>query len=127
MVGGSIQEVTIAGRTFAATSDNDSSRNLGGKQNENQPNGNGTTRLIQNTMGWSITGLSLAINDLNDDQEFIQDLADSKEYHPMSVTYASGAVYQGTGQVLGEINFSNQSTTVGLDLGGPNKLERQAS
>lgn len=125
MVGGSIQEVTLDGRTFAVPSDNDSSRNLGGKQNENQPNGNGTTRLVQNTMGWSITGLSLAVSDLNDDQEFIQDLADSKDYFPVSVTYASGAVMQGTGQVLGEVNFSNQSTTVGVDLGGPSKLERQ--
>lgn len=124
-VGGPIEEITIAGRSFAVAGDVDASRMLGGKTNEVASNGNGTARKIESINPWSLNGLNLSIDDMAGDQEFLQDVADRKDFVPMSVTMASGAVYQGRGQITGEISFSNQNTTASVGLSGPQKLERQ--
>lgn len=124
-IGGSIDSVTIAGRTFSVTGDADTGRKLGGYENETQPNGDGTARQIKSRVAWSVTGLVVSCNDANGDQEFLQDLSDRNGNEPITVAYASGDVYQGEGTVNGELAFSNQSATAALDLGGPGKLTKQ--
>lgn len=124
-VGGSIESVSIKGREFPVAADADASQKLGGKENENQMNGNGTARLIKTTVPWSITGIVASIDDTRGDQQFLQEIADSLEYVPMSVTYASGVTVQGTGQITGELVFSSQASTVTLEIGGPGKLTAQ--
>lgn len=125
-VGGSIESISIAGRYFAVAADSDSQRNLGGASNEVQPNGDGATaRTIKTKMAWSISDINVAISDDAGDHEFLQDLADGNADFPMSITYASGEVYQGTGQITGEIQLGNQAQTASISLSGPGKLTKQ--
>jgi hypothetical protein len=123
--GGSIESVSLAGRIFAVAADADTNRQMGGFNNEYQANGDGTGRQVKTRVGWSITGLAVVVDDDRGDDEFLQDLQDRKDFYPVAVTYASGAVYQGTGQITGEPTTSSQSTTKPLDLMGPGKLTPQ--
>jgi len=124
-IGGSIEEVTMNGRTFAVAADADSNRFLGGFVNDVQANGNGSARLIKTRTPWKLDGLSLDIDDDNGDDEFIQDLIDNGGFFPISITYASGAVYQGTGTVVDESDTSSQSATKAVSLKGTQKLTKQ--
>lgn len=125
-IGGSIQEVSILGRSFAVASDADTQRKLGGFQNEKQGNGNGSSRTIKTRNGWSLTGLMLEINDSRGDQEYLQEIADMKDDVPISVTYADDSVYSGTGTIVDELNFGNMATTASVSFGGTGKLARQS-
>lgn len=124
-IGGSIESVTLDGREFAVPADADVNRKLGGSENELQMNGNGTGRLIKNTTGWALDGLSIETDDSRDDQSFIQELADRNDFFPVAITYASGITYQGTGQVIGENPASSQSATQTVSLMGPGKMTKQ--
>tara|TARA_R100000541_G_scaffold18689_2_gene28556 strand:+ start:7864 stop:8244 length:381 start_codon:yes stop_codon:yes gene_type:complete len=123
--GGSIESVGLDGRTFAVAADADSQRRLGGYTNEHQDNGDGTGRIIKTRQGWMIDGLQLAVDDLRDDHEFLQDLADAKDYFTVDITYASGAVYQGPGMITGDLQTSSQSTTASVTLTGQGRLTKQ--
>ena len=124
-VGGSLQEITIAGRTFAATSDADVARKLGGFENTTEPNGNGSARQIKNRVAWMLSGIVVDCDDLNEDHEFLQDIADGNLDVPITALYASGQVYQGTGTINGELQYNNQAGSAQFDLGGPGKLTPQ--
>lgn len=123
--GGSIESVGLSGRTFAVAADADSNRKLGGTENEVQMNGDGTGRLIKTRVGWMLDGLTLAVDDLRDDQEFLEVLKSRNDFFVIDVTYASGAVYSGLGQITGEMTVSSQSTTAAVTLGGPGQLTKQ--
>lgn len=123
--GGSIESVGLSGRTFAVAADADSNRKLGGTENEVQMNGDGTGRLIKTRVGWMLDGLTLAVDDLRGDQEFLEDLKSRNDFFVIDVTYASGAVYSGRGQITGEMTVSSQSTTAAVTLGGPGQLTKQ--
>lgn len=124
-VGGSIESVSLGGRLFAVAADADSNRKLGGWENEIQPNGDGTVRLIKTRTGWVLDGLTVSIDDTRGDAEYLQDLQDAKDLFAVSITYASGITYQGTGQITGETQVSSQNTTAALALGGEGKLTQQ--
>lgn len=123
--GGSIESVGLAGRTFSVAADADSNRKLGGFENEVQMNGDGTGRLIKTRVGWMLDGLTISIDDLRGDHEYLQDLADRTDFFAVDITYASGAVYSGTGQITGEAQVASQATTASLSLHGPGKLTQQ--
>ena len=125
-VGGSIQEVALSGRVFAVAADAEAQRKLGGYENEVQPNGDGmTARLIKTRVAWMIDGLSLEMDDSRGDHEFLQNLTNENEYFPVSITYASGETYSGTGQVTGETQTSSQSAMASVSLMGAGILSRQ--
>jgi len=124
-VGGSIESVTLDGRIFPVAFDADISRKLGGFENENMPNGDGTSRLIKTRVLWSLAGVQVEADDSRGDHEFIQALADRNDYFPIALTYASGDTYQGTGQISGENTASSQSATLTVDLSGPGSLTKQ--
>lgn len=124
-VGGSLEEITLDGRSFAVTSDADVTRVLGGSENEQQPNGDGSARLIKTRKPWMLGNVVISIDDTRGDHEFLQDLADRKTNYPCSATYASGEVWQGTGQIVGEFQASSAATTSTVSLSGPGKLTRQ--
>ncbi len=123
--GGSIQSVNITGRTFSVTSDADSNRKMGGSTNEFQSNGDGTGRLIKTREGWTLDGIRLSVDDLRGDQEFLQARADENDFFPISITYASGAIYSGLGQITGDLQASSMSTTCEVTLMGPGSLKKQ--
>ena len=122
--GGSIQSVSIAGRTFSVTADSDSNRKLGGFENNPEPNGDGTARDIKTRVMWNVDGMSISIDDDRGDQEFLQDVADGADA-VIAITYASGAVYQGSGNLTGDIASASQSTSLPINLMGPGKLTKQ--
>lgn len=124
-VGGSIESVTLDGRTFSVAADADSNRKLGGYENEVQANGDKTSRLIKNVVPSSIDGLTLSIDDTRGDAEYLQELQDRKDFWPATITYASGVVYQGSVQIVGETAISSQSATAAVALMGDGPLTQQ--
>ena len=124
-VGGSIESVTLDGQTFAVAADSEAQRNLGGFGNEVQANGNGTVRLIKSRKPWSITGLSIEVDDVRGDDEDLQALQNRKTVFPIAIQFASGVIYQGVGQIVGDNQTSSQSATKSIDLMGPGELTPQ--
>lgn len=123
--GGSIESVTFAGRTFSVAFDADSQRKLGGFENEVASNGDGTARLLKTRVSWMLGDLTVSIDDLAGDPEFLQDLADGNDFFAVTISYASGAIYQGTGQIEGEVQTSSANATAALSLMGTGVLSLQ--
>ena len=128
--GGSIESVSIRGRTFAVAADADASRKLGGFSNALEMNGNGTARVIKTREGWALTGIVVDVNDTRADQEFLQDIADGVNadvngFFTMGITYASGATYSGRGILTEQLEYSSMKTTCSLSLQGPGELTKQ--
>ena len=124
-VGGSIESVTLDGRNFAVAADAEAQRKLGGFENEVQSNGDGTARIIKTRVPLSLDGLTLETDDSRGDQEFLQDISDRNDFFPIAITYASGFTYQGTAQVVGEMQASSQAATTAVSLMGPGILTKQ--
>jgi len=124
-VGGSIESVTLEGRTFAVASDADVSRKLGGFENEIQANGDGSARLVKTRIPLALDGLMVQCDDSRADNEFLQDLANSNDFFPIAITYASGDTYQGTAQISGELAISSQAATASVSLMGQGILTKQ--
>lgn len=124
-VGGSIESVTFDGREFGVAADAEAQRKLGGWENEVQMNGNGTARMVKTRAPLSIDGLTLDTDDDRGDQEFIQELANRNDFFPISITFASGITYQGTAQIVGELQASSQSAMTTVSITGPGQLTKQ--
>ncbi len=124
-VGGSIESVSIRGRLFPVASDADVTRKLGGFETEVQANGDGTARIVKSRVPWSVDGLSIEINDDRADHEFLQEITGGNDFVAISITFASGVVYQGRGVVSGELGASSQNATAGITLSGPGELTQQ--
>jgi hypothetical protein len=125
MVGGSIESITLDGRNFSVAADAESQRKLGGFENEIQANGDGSARLIKTRVPLSIDGLTLNTDDVRGDHEFLQALSDGNAFFPIAITYASGEIYQGSAQIVGETQASSQNATTAVSLMGPGILTRQ--
>lgn len=123
-VGGSIETVSIRGRSFSIAHDADGSRILGGYESEVQPNGDGTVRKIKMRKPWSLGGLSFSIDDDLEDQEFLQDRANENVMQAVEVTFASGVVMYAEGTVTGEVSMATQNATSSLTLSGPGLLSQ---
>lgn len=124
-VGGSIESVALDGRTFSVAADAEAQRKLGGFENEVQANGDGTARIIKTRVPLMIDGLTLSVDDSRGDHEFLQALANRKDFFPISLTYASGQTYQGRAIITGELPASSQNATAAVSLSGPGILTRQ--
>lgn len=125
-IGGSIESISLSGRSFAVAADAESQRKLGGFENEVQANGDGATaRLIKTVVPLMIDGLTVEVDDDRGDHEFLQDLSNRNDFFPISITFASGSTYQGTAQLVGEVQASSQSATAAITLSGPGILTRQ--
>lgn len=124
-IGGSIESVSLSGKGFAVAADADTQRKLGGYENEVSANGDGTARLIKTRVVMSVTGLTISIDDDRGDHEFLQELADRNAFFPVAIVYASGAIWQGTAQITGELAFGSQNATASIDLSGTGNLTLQ--
>ena len=124
-VGGSIESVTINGRTYPVAADAEAQVKLGGFENEVQSNGNGSARTIKTRVPWSITGLNIEVDHTRGDAEEIQAVANLTTDVSVSVTFADGTIYSGTGTVTDESTFSSQSATRSVSLSGPGVLTKQ--
>lgn len=124
-IGGSIESVTLDGRNFAVAADAEAQRKLGGFENEVQSNGDGTARLIKTRVPLSIDGLTVEVDDDRGDHEFLQELSNRNDFFPVALTYASGATWQATAQIVGETQASSQNATASVSLMGPGQLTKQ--
>lgn len=124
-VGGSMESISLNGREFPIAADTEVQRKIGGFENEVLANGDGSARLIKTRVPLSLDGLTVEIDDSRGDHEFLQDLANSTDFFPIAPTYASGITYQGSAQIVGEMQSSSQSATAAVSLMGPGVLTRQ--
>jgi len=124
-VGGSIESVSIDGRNFAVAADADSNRKIGGTENDVQANGNRTARIIKTAVTWKLDGLTLSVNDFLGDHEFLQSVSDKKDFSVIKLIYASGAVWQGSGTITGELQYSSQNTLASVEFMGTGILTQQ--
>lgn len=124
-VGGSLFELAVKGRTFAATADADAARKLGGFENEVQANGNGTARKIMMRVPWNLAGVVVDVDDNRGDQEFLQEVADSQEFVSIALTFPGDITYEGLGTITGEIIKNSQAATCEVGLSGPGSLSKQ--
>lgn len=123
--GGSPETVSIEDREFTWTADADPTRKLGGYTNALEHNGDGSSRLITTRTGWALRGGAIQIDDDRGDQEYIESIIASKRFVTITVTYVSGAVYSGKGQITGDAEMSAQSASMPVDFEGTGKLKKQ--
>ena len=124
-IGGSIESITLDGRNFSVAADAEAQRKLGGFENEVQANGDGTARLIKTRVPLSLDGVTINVDDSRDDQEFVQELTNRNDYFSIAISYASGLTYQGTAQLVSEMQASSQNATMPISLMGPVVLTKQ--
>ena len=124
-VGGSVETITLNGREFPVTADAEITRTLGGWANEQEENGDGSARMIKTRVPWKLDGVVVECDDTRGDHEFLQDIADGRANVAVSVNYASGETYAGTGTVTGDLTNASKSATCPLNLSGPGKLVKQ--
>jgi hypothetical protein len=124
-VGGSIESATLAGRVFPVAADADVTRKVGGFENEVLANGDGSARLQKTRVPAGLSGLVLSVDDDRGDQEYLQGLADGKDFFPASLILAGGQIWQGVLQIQGEFQYSTQTATATVNLMGSGTLSKQ--
>lgn len=125
MTGGSIENISVAGRQFSVPADGDSNTSLGGRSNEVESNGDDTARILQTRGPWMISDVDVAVDDANGDLEFLQATSDAGVFVDMTIKYASGETYQGRGIPTGDLQKASANQTVSLVLKGQGKLTKQ--
>lgn len=116
--GGSIRELSLEGRNFSVPADTDSPRKVGGSENDVEPNGDGTARLIKIITTAGLDSLAVSCDDARGDQEFVQALADTNDFFTGSITYANGTTWSGALQIVGEVIYNPANTTLTFGLKG---------
>lgn len=124
-IGGSIESMSINGRTFEVASDADAAIRTGDPDVEIQINGGGSARVIVTKMPWAIGGVVLSIDTHAGELEFLRELKSSGKMVPISITLANGDVFSGTGIPTGELTYQTANSTATVECGGPGKLDRQ--
>jgi hypothetical protein len=124
-VGGSIESVSVDGRLFAVATDASASRNLGGFKNEVAANGNGTARLLKTRVPWMLEGLTLEVDDDRSDHEFLKKVSDSSDFVDITITFASGHTYQGSGTIVDDVNYDSSKATAEVKFSGPGEASQQ--
>lgn len=122
---GAIEEVTIDGRRFSVTADNDTERDLGGMSADILMNSDGTTRNQQKREAWKLSGIAVEISDIRADQEFLQEQLEKDDSYPITVTFVSGITYAGNGRIIGRAIYKSASATADIELSGGGSLEQQ--
>lgn len=125
-VGGPLESITIAGRSFPVVADADANIDLGGFSAEMSPNGDGTARDLMSRKPWKVDGITIAIDPDREDLEYLQDKANSPGgRYPITITLVSGVTYQGRGKPTGDLKMGTKESTAGIELSGPGELAQQ--
>lgn len=129
-IGGSVRNISIAGRSFTLAADADVELDIGGFSNELQANGDGTVRVIKTRKPWGASGMPVSIDPARNDLEFLQGCADGKDagedgLYDMTVTLVNNVTYQGRGIVADDLKFSTQNSTAEITVSGSDALTQQ--
>ena len=126
IIGGPCESASIKGRTFGVPADADVKINIGGDSNTVESNGDGATgRILKEIKPFSISGLTLSVDDDKNDHQFLQDIIDGSEFVDVSVTKPNGDVYSGQGIITGDLESSVKTATAEVTIMGPGKLTKQ--
>ena len=124
-IAGPLETVSVNGREFQAAGDGSVNRKLGGYENEILINGNQKTkRTLKTPVPWSVTGGQFEINDELGDLEFLTAVQNSNTDADFVYTFVSGSVYQGTGEIIGEMTDDNMTALVTFDGAGSGELKK---
>jgi len=125
-VGGPFKSIHIAGRNFVVAHDAGMGRDLGGDTNSVEMNGDGLSgRLIKEKRAWKYDGIQIQIDDDQNDQQFLQDVADANDFSDITGTRVDDTVYGGKGTITGEIKLDEQKALAEITLEGPGRLQKQ--
>jgi hypothetical protein len=125
IVGGSVRECSIKNRVFQCPADAAVKIRIGGDSNEVVATGGGNSIILKTTMVSSVEGLTVAIDNNNDDMTFLQSVADGSDYVTVTVTLADGNTYSGAMQITEPPELDTSKATCELKLAGRDKIVRQ--
>ncbi len=118
MIAGPFESHTFNGRRFTCDADDDTKLKPSGRNNEVKPNGDGTSRVVQQRVVASLDGINLVIDLDNGDDEFLQELKNSGEMFDYSGTTNDGVVWSGKMQIVDDLEISFKEGTASLSLKG---------
>ena len=118
MIAGPFESHTIAGRRFVCDADDDAILQLGGKNNETKPNGDGTRRVLQSRVVGSLEGSNIEFDPDRGDVEFLNDIKNKGESVDYAGTTNDGTIYSGSVVITGDLKFSFKNGTVPVTLMG---------
>lgn len=128
---GDIVEVKIASkgtagsRTYKAKAGESYKMILGGSENETRMNGDATGHPTSKKIPWSLKDVMLETAVLTDGIEFLQDAINDKALI-MTVTFADGKTYKGSGWIIGSVEEDTFEGYAPVSFEGPGVLERIA-
>jgi len=111
MASGPAESITIAGRRFVCNNDDDVSIQLPGFANETKMHGDGGAHIAKSRKPGKLDSINVYVDPERNDLEYLQDMADSLEYHDVTITLVDGIVYSGSMQLTGD------STALGVREG----------
>jgi len=115
---GAARDMTINGRVFKVAHDGPGSKDIGGRNNEIQMNGDGSSRTIQSVVPGSFTDVQVEIDDTRGDHEFLQNLSNEGLPVPVVMTYADNVSYTGDLVLTGEIRPDKSTGIASLSFMG---------
>lgn len=119
-IAGALRTFTINGRSFKVANDGPGNKQMGGRSNEVQMNGDASFRVIQTVMPGQLGDINVEIDDSMGDQEYLQGLSDAGLPIPVVATYASNVSYTGNLVLTGEIQKDETTAIATLTFqGGP--------
>lgn len=118
MASGPVESVTIDGRRFTVDGEADIAQAMAGFTNEVKPNGDGSQRLVKTRKVGRGNGFPLVMDDARDDETFIQERMDSKEFFTIDFTKVDGAVWSGPGQIVEDPETSTKEGTKEVNFAG---------
>ena len=122
-INGAMRSLTIGGRGFRVAHDGTGNKDLGGRNNEVQMNGDGSFRTVQTVMPGSLNDIQIELDDSRGDHEYIQGLSDAGLPVPVVATYASNESYTGDLVITGEIKHDKTNGLITVSFQG-SKLDK---
>lgn len=111
-VGGSVFSMTVNGRAFAVAADATVSIKLQKWTNEVAMNGDGSARVLKTLTAQTLESVVLSCNSAKDDLQYLTEANDSMEDISFTITLATGEVYGGKGQFVGDIKEDTSKATL---------------
>lgn len=122
--GGSVEKLSIDGRPFSVPADSDFSLKIGGFENEVQANGDASARDVMTRVPWMLSGGAVSIDPDRDDQEFLQNLADTPGFHTVTIKLINGTTYTGEGKIVEAMENKTMNTVMDISFAGRGKLTK---
>jgi hypothetical protein len=127
---GDILEIKIAStgsagsKTYKVKGGESHKLDLGGKSSEIRMNGDKTGHAVKTAKPWGAKDLNLAVANVTDGIEFLQDIQDEDPLAIITVTYADGRTYKGSGTITGDLEEDAYEGYAAVTFQGVGKMER---